>query len=296
MALPADGRMDQADTVQTGNAISAMMVPAFVESSIAFGLVQGQTCPDSTAVIKFRKSGSLVAEGVSEGAVYIPSDANSDINDTSATATAAKIAVASPISVEAMRFGAGAADTVRVAAEQGRAIARKFDTDWKALIDTITLTATATSTMDTDTLLLGEFNIYNGNNPPGPLVATLHKKGVHELRKLVANSGAAIWASQYNSPLFGVPASNGFVGNFLGVDIYQNSGFSTTGGDNQQAIFDPRFAFCAALGGSIETHITWTSVGVASQVAGFSWIVDSFMFYGVALYTDAACSEIRSDS
>jgi hypothetical protein len=296
MALPADGLITQSDLVQTGNAISAMMVPPLVVASVGMSLVQMETCPNSTAVIKFRKSGYTTAEGVSEGAVYLPTDANSDITDTSSTATAAKIAVATPISVEALRFGAGAADTVRVSNDQGRAIAAKFDVDLKALIDSVTLTATATSTMDTDTLLTGVYNIDNGNVPPGPRVAWLHNKGLLELKKLVANSGAAIWTSQYNSPLFGAPAPNGFVGNLLGVDIYTSSGFSTTGGDNQQVIFDPRFAWCAAMGGSIETHITWTGVGVASQVAGFSYIVDSHIFYGVALYTDAACSEVRSDS
>lgn len=296
MALPADGRMDMADTVQIGNSISVMMSPAFVRSAIFMNLVAAETCSNASQSIKFRKSGSLIAESVAEGAVYVPSDANSDINDTSVTVTAAKLAVASPISVEAMRFGGGAANIPRVSDEQGRALGRAFDAAVIALIDSITNVATAASTMDTDTLLLGQMNIEAANCPPGPLVAVMIPKQANELRKLVANSGAAIYSSQYNSPLFGAPQPNGFIGNFLGIDIYQTTGLSTSGADTQGVIFNPLYAFACALGGAIETHVSWTSVGVASQVAGFSWIADSYLLSGVALYNDTAACELRSDT
>lgn len=296
MALPDDGRMDMADTVQIGNAISALISPAFKAQSIMMGLVHAETCSDSSQVIKFRKAGNLVAEGVNEGAVYIPSDANSDINDTSVTATAAKIMVASPISREAQRFGGGAANIPRVAAEQGRAIGRKFDTDLIALIDSITNTATATSTMDTDCLLTGQFNVYNALVPPGPQVAVLSFKQKLELSKLVANSGSAIYQSQYNSPLFGTPAANNFVGNFLGIDIYQTTGLTTTGATTQGVIFNPLYTWCCAMGGEIVSDVSFSGVGVASQVAGVSDIVLSYIFYGIALWNNTAASELRSNT
>ncbi len=292
-----DGLMQIADTVTIGNAISRLMSPALQNAAIGFNLVYSETAPSDTNVIKFRKSGSLVAEAVTEGAVYVPSDANSDINDTSVTCTATKVAVASPISVEAMRFGAGAADVPRVAEEQGRAIARKFDADWFALFDSITNVATATTTLTTDDLLNAQYTVYNGKVPPGPLVAVLDYKGVHELRKLVANSGAAQYSNQSQiSILNGVPQPNGFVGNFLGIDIYQTSGLSTTGGDDQGLVFDPRYAFCAALGGSIDSRVDWSGVGATNLVAGFSWIVQSWIFYNIAVYNQEAACELRSDT
>lgn len=296
MALPDDGRMDVADTVTIGNAISALMSPALVEASVGLGIVYMETYPSDTNVIKFRKSGSLIAEVVAEGAVYLPTDANSDINDTSVSATAAKVAVSSPISAEAIRFGAGAADVTRVGDEQGRAIARKFDDDLLALFDSITNVATASTTFDTDTLLTGLFNIEAANCPPGPRVALIHYKQLNELRKLVANSGSAIYSTQYNSPLFGTPAQNNFVGNFLGVDIYQTTGLSATGGDHQGCIWDPRYAFAAGMGGAIESHVGWSGQGVASQIPGFSWIVDSHMFYKIVVWNNTFASELRSDT
>lgn len=297
MALPADGRTDLADLVTIGNGISAMMSPALVNSAIGFYLVYSEQCPTNSNVVKFRKSGSLIAEAVAEGAVYTPSDANSDMNNTSVTVTASKVAIASPITVEAIRFGAGAGDLPRIAEEQGRAIARKFDSDLFALFDSVTNVSTATTTLDTDTLLTGQYKVYDSKVPPGPLVAVLDYKGVSELRKLVANSGAAQWSNPTQIGILnGVPQANNFVGNFLGIDVYQTSGLSTTGGDDQGLIFDPRYAFAAGLGGSIQTSVDWSPMGVASQVAGFSWIVNSYIFYGVALYNDGAACEIRSDT
>jgi len=297
MALPDDGRMDLADTVTIGNAISAAMSPAFKEGTFGMNVVYSETCSTDSNVIKFRKSGSLVAEAVSEGQVYTPSDANSDINDTSVTATATKVVVGSPISVEAIRFGAGAASTARVAGEQGRALARKFDDDLLALFDSITNTSVATSTMDTDTLITGRYKVHNALTPPGPLVAVMDFKQVLELQKLVANSGSAIWSNKSDLPLLsGTPAANGYVGTYLGVDVYQTTGLSTTGGDIQGAIFNPMYAFAAALGGGFESFIYFTGNGVASQVPGFSYVVDSWAFWNIVVWNNTAACELRSDS
>lgn len=295
MALPQDGRMDMADTVQIGNAISALIGPELQKATWGLNLVYSETCSDASNVIKFRKSGSLVAESVSEGAVYIPSDANSDINDTSVTVTAAKIAVASPITYETQRFGGGAGSLDRVAAAQARAIARKFDTDVTALFNSITNVATTSGTCDSDTLLTAVYKIYNSNVPGGPLVCVGDYKQINDLVRLVANSGAAQYANQSQIALLGaVPQANGFVANYLGVDLYQTSGLTTTGGLYQGAVFNPMWAIAAALGGAIMTKVLPTGMGVASQVAGFSDVVLSHLFYGVGLWHDEAACELRS--
>lgn len=296
MALPADGLISQADLVQSGNAVSALIPPAFVKQAIFYGLVYSEQCSDSSNKINFRISGNVNAEGVNEGAVYTPSDANSDITDTSVQVTATKVAVGTNITPEALRFGAGAASFARVSDEQGRAIARRFDTDVLALVNSVTGVATASTTMDTDTLLEGQYKVMNGETPPGPLVAVLDYKGVFELRKQVATSGASHFAAGTGTPLFGVPQQNNYVGNFLGIDIYQTSGLSTANGDDQGVIFNPNYAFAAAMGGDVGTEIRWTGHGVASQVPGLSYEVTSWIFYGVALWHDAAACELRSDT
>lgn len=297
MALPADGLTTRSDMVTTGTVVSALIPQAFKEASIWMNLVYSEDLPADAIAKKFRISGSVIAEAVTEGSVYTPSDTNSDLTDTSVTITAAKAVVGSPISVEALRFGGNGASLARVADEQGRALARLFDDDCNALINSITLAATASSTLTTDTLLEGQYKVLNALCPPGPLVAVLDFKGVYELQKLVVNAGAAVWtnalATQFIS---GVPQANNYRGNFLGIDIYATTGLSETGSDDQGVIFNPRYAFASVLGGAPETNIRWTGHGVASQVAGFSYEVSTHMFYGVGLWHDSAACEIRSDT
>lgn len=296
MALPADGRRDLSDNITIGNAISALISPAFKEASIWMNLVHAETCPPDSNVIKFRKSGSLIAEAVSEGAVYVASDTNTLLTDTSVTATAAKVVSGGVFTHESERFGAGSSSVSRYGSEQGRALARKFDDDCLALIDSITNVATASTTLDTDTLLTAQYYVNNALVPPGPMVAVLDFKGVLELKKLVANSGAAIYSSQYNSPLFGTPAANNFVGNYLGIDIYQTTGLSTTSSDDQGVVFNPLYAFGAAMGGSVYTDVQFTGAGVTSQIPGISTYILSWMYYNVVVWNDTAACELRSDT
>lgn len=294
--MAINGLSTMSDMNQAAFALSRLVGPALVERSIFLNLVYAETCAGDSNVIRFQKSGSLIAEGVNEGAVYVPSDANSDITDSYVAATATKIVAGSVLTKEMLRFGGLNANIARFGDEQGRAIARKFDTDCKTLIDSVTLTATAASTLDVDTLLEGQYKVRNGLLPTGKLVAVLDRKGIFELQKLVASSGAAVWSSQYNNPILGTPQANEFIGNFLGIDVYATSGLSTTGGDDQGVIFDPQFFICAAMGGDVETTPRWTGHGVASEVAGLSWELTSDFFYGVAVYYDAAACEIRSDT
>lgn len=297
MALPDDGRMDVADAVTIGNAISAAISPALVDSSVGLNIVYTENFSTDSNVIKFRKAGSLVAEVIAEGAVYAPTDANSDINDSSLSLTAAKVVVASPISYEAMRFGAGAANPARIADEQGRAIGRKFDDDLLALFNAITNTATASTTMSIDALIDGIYNIDAAGVPVGRKVAVLHYKQVMELKKVCAATGAAAFMNlQFLDLINGSPKANGFAGNFLGVDIYQQTGQSTTGGDHQGAMWSADYGFAAGLGGPAKTEVFNTGMGVASQVAGLSTVVMSHIFYKIGMWNDTACTEIRSDT
>lgn len=297
MSLPDDGRMDIADTVTIGNIVASRISPALKEAVVGMSIVATQNFSNAVNTIKWVKSGSLVAEGVNEGQVYTPTDANSDINDTSVTSTAAKIMVHSNVSHEALQFSGGMANFARIGDEQGRAIGRKYDDDLLALFNSITNVATATSTMDTDTLLTAQFNIYNANCPPGPLVALLGYKQVAELKKVVATSGAAQYANASQIAILnGTPAANNFVGNFLGIDIYQTTGHSTTGGDIQGGMWNPLYGFCSGVSQIFVEAVQFTGAGVASQVPGVSYSLTSWIYYDIDLWNNTCCSEVRSDS
>lgn len=294
--MAINGLTTQSDMNQQAYALSRLLGPALVETSTWMNLVYAETCSDNSNKIRFQKSGSLIAEGVSEGAVYVPSDANSDITDTYVEVTATKIVAGSVLTAEQQRFGGANRAIPRFANEQAAAIARKFDTDCKALIDSVTLTATAASVLDTDTLLEAAYKVRNGLLPNGPLVAVVDRKGAFELQKHIANSGSTIYSSQYNHPVFGTPKANNYVGEVLGIGLFQTSGLSTTGGDDQGVVFDPRFFIAAAMGGEVNSQGRWTGHGVASEVAGVSTEFTSWIFYGVAVFYDAAACELRSDT
>lgn len=297
MPLPEDGRTDYADFVTIGNGISAGIGPAVKAAAIGLNLVSIAEFPTDANSIKWRKSGSLVAEVVPEGAVYVPSNAKSDINDTSVTTTAAKVVVSSPITAEAMRFGAGAGTVERFSTEQGRAIARKFDADLFALFTGASQIATAASAMDADTLLLGIFNLEASEVPLTRLAAVLSAKQIHELRVEAKNTGGAAYMSQVSlNILGGQPQANQFVGKYLGVDIYRGFGLPTVTTRTVGAVFDTGLAFCAGIGGPIETRVSFTGPGVQNQIPGVSDNVLSWMFYDVKEYYDQAVSQLRSNT
>lgn len=298
MALPADGLLTLSDLTIVGNVVSATASPALKEAVIGLNLVALQDCPPTTNVIKWRKLGSCIAEAVAETAAYTPSDANSDPADaTAVTTTAVKYMVATPVSAEALRFGGGATSFELLGQEHGRALGRAFDDDLLSMFDGLTNAATATSTLDVDTLLNGQYQVYNALVPPGPLVAVLDFKGAYELKKLIANSGACQYANQSQIAILNsVPQANNFVGNFLGIDIYQTTGLSTTGNDDQGAIFDPRYCFCAGMGGAIQSAITFTAGGVANNWPAVSYMVTSWMFWDIGEWNDTAGCELRSDT
>src|SRR4051794_1753577 len=112
------------------------MGPAFVNASQFLPLVRTETFPDTSNVIKVPISGNLVAETVAESTDYSYSS-NSELTDSSISVTAKKAVIGSKFTVEADRFGKPWANLPRIANEQGTAHARLFDSDWKALINSI---------------------------------------------------------------------------------------------------------------------------------------------------------------
>jgi hypothetical protein len=297
MALPDDGRTDYADFVTIGNGISASIGPAVKAATVGLNLVSVAQFPTDANSIKWRKSGALTAEVVAEGAAYTPTDANSDITDTSVTTTAVKVMVSSPITAEAMRFGAGGGTVERFSGEQGRAISRKFDADLFALFTGASQIATAASAMDADTLLLGQFNLEASEVPLTRLAAVLSAKQIHELRLDAKNTTGASYMSQVNlSILGGTPQANNFVGNYLGIDIYRGFGLPTVTTRTAGAIFDTQLGFCCGVGGTVETQITPSGQGVVSAIPAASMIVTSYWFYDVKEYYDQAVSQLRSNT
>lgn len=297
MSAPDDGMTDYGDLIVVGNYVSAIIPPAFIESSFSYGLVNWQTCPANSKQVKFTVSGYLTAEAVNEHAVYAPSDANSQLADTAVTVTAAKVVSGSNVSWEAGRFASAPASLDRFGREQAMALARKMDDTFIALFPSFTATATAAGgTLDEDTILEGEYQVYNGNTPPGRLQAVIERKGYSEVKKLIAKSGASVYTIPNNSTILGQPQPNSYVGSYLDIDFYATTGLATTGSYDQGAIFHPLYAFCGCESGGVESRAYWTGKGVASAIPGFSTAIDTWHAYDIDIWHDAAGCELRSNT
>lgn len=280
--------------ITIGNAVSAIASPALAEKTVMLSLCTVEQFPDNTNTIKAAKNGSLTAEDVNESTAYSLS-ASSELTDSSVTCTAVKGMVASHLSVEALRFANPASRIERIGEEQGAALGRLFDSAAVALFSSIATGVTATSTLTKDNLLDAQYNVYaamKGAVGDGKLAAVLHYKGANEIRKELTSISASAFAnSAMLSLIGGAPKANGLVGEFAGIEVYQTSGLPTSGGDNIQCVFHPKYCFFAGMGGSIETEVLWKGA-----TGGALWEVASYMFYKVVEWNDTAGCRVLSDA
>ena len=281
--------------VTIGNAVSSLISPAFVNATQFWPLVYKQLCPGSTNLVKFRKSGSLVAEAIAEAAAYTFS-ANSVIADTSVTSTVTKKMVANRLTVEAARFGSDVgADASRIAAEMGRALGRLFDADAKALSVGFSTLVTATTVLTKDTLLDALYNLYNGMKGgwSGKAVFVGDYKGVNEIRKELSSITASAFANKELLGVFDMPTTtNQYAGNFAGIDVYQTDGFATTGGDDRAMLFDPAYAMATGIdkeGITVTVQAPFTGTNMTTEFAAYA-------MWNLVEWNDLAGIEVRSDT
>lgn len=282
-----------ANFTTVGNAISALISPAFVEKTLYLNLVHAEDFPRDTNVIKFRKSGNLVAETLGESTAYTYSS-NSELTDAAISCTAQKGVVVSKMTVEALRFGTAAADLPRLARLQAEALARLFDTTAVALHSGIANGVTAATTLTKDNILDAAYTVRSsmkGANDGGRLAGVFGYKGVNEVRKELTSISASAFSNESMLSLVGAPKANGLAGELAGVEIYEFSGLPTTGGDDIACIFHPRYCFAAGLGGEFQTDISKLNAS-----GGFYYEISTYFFYNVVEWNDTAGCRVRSDS
>jgi len=282
---------EQANFISVGNDISAFLAPALQNATIGMNLVRIQQCGPDSNVIKFRKSGSLVAETLSESTSYSYS-ASSELTDTSITCTAVKAVNVTKLTAEALRFGTSAANIPRIGAEQGAALARLFDSTLFALFEGFDQTITASATLTTAKLFDAQYTVFAGKVPPGQLVAVLDYKGVNEVKKDMTATTASAWGNSTLLDLLGgPPQANNRVGQIAGIDIYQTSGLAVSSSDDVGSVFHPDLAFCCAIGGPAETNVSPFKIS-----EGFWFEIGSHMFFDIKEYHDAAGCRLLSDT
>lgn len=279
------------NSVTIGNALSKVASPALVKSTCMMNLIYTENLPVGTMTVKFVKNGSLTAATLAESTALAP-DANGELTDSSVSATIAKCAVVSGVSVEGESFGNITLD--RVGDEQGAAIGRFVDNDGLSLFSGLSTAVTSLTVLTLDDIMLGQFNIYNSNcpNQEVQLQCVLHPKAHYNIKKELIQSGATAWQNPaFVELLQSKPQRNCYVGSLPGIaDFYATTGQGTSGGDTIDAIFHPMWCFAGAFA---PAPVTWVR---AKGAEGFYTEVASYYFYDVLEWNDACGVGLNSDT
>lgn len=279
------------NSITIGNALSKVASPALVKSTCMMNLIYTENLPMGTMTIKFVKNGSLTAATLAESTALAP-DANGELTDTSVTATIAKCAVVSGLSVEGETFGNITLD--RIADEQGAAIGRFVDNDALSLFSGLSVSVTSLTVLTVDDIMLGQFNIYNSNCPNQEIMlqCVLHPKAHYNVKKELIQSGASVWMNQnFLDLLQSTPQRNCYVGSLPGIaDVYATTGQATSGGDTVDAIFHPMWCFAGAFA---PQPVTWLRQKGAE---GFYTEAASYYFYDLLEWNDACGVGLLSDT
>ncbi len=290
--------MGVSNVTEFGNAINptdviaAGIAPAFVKSTCMMALMNNQSLPVGTMTAKLIRSGSLTAAALAESTAQAP-DANGELTDTSVSATIAKCAVVTAVSVENSQFGNNmGAD--RIAFEHGSAIGRFVDNDALSLFSGLSQTVTAASTLTLNDVLLAQYAIYAGEcpNKEVPLAVVLSHRGHLNIKQEITQSGAALWSNGSElSILGGTPQNNCFVGSIGGsLDFYATSGHATSSGDTVQGVIHPMWALAGFFA---PAPVTWIE---NEGRGGFFTAYATYYFYDVLEYNDAAGVRLLSDT
>lgn len=279
------------NTITYPKVLSDLMAPAFVKSTCMMNLIYAEDLPVMSMVKQFRRNGSLTAALLGESTA-LGVNANGELTRTAVDATAAKCAVSSGVSVEALRFSD--LDLVSIAESQANAIARFVDNDGLSMFGGFSNTVTAAAGLTVNDVLLAQFSIYNAEcpNKEVPLAVVIGHRAHLNIKQQLTESGASAWTSQnLLSILQSTPQANCFVGSMgPSLNFYATSGFGTSGGDNQQGVFHPQWA----LAGMFDTAPVLVSSMKGSE--GLYQEAVSYYFYDIIEWNDAAGVCLNSDA
>ena len=279
------------NSVNVTDVLAAGISPALVKANCMMAVMYTEGLPQGTMTAKLTRRGSLTAASLAEATALAP-NADGELTDSAATATIAKCAVVTGVSVEQGQFGSITAD--RIAAEHGASIARFVDNDALSLFSGLSTSVTSATILTIDDVMLGQFNIFNSEcpNKEVPLKAVLSHRGHYNIKKEIVQSGAAVWSNEsYLEVLAGTPQANCYVGSLLGsIDFHATSGHATSGGDTVQAIFHPMWAFAGFFA---PAPVTWVKEKGAE---GFYTEYATYYFYDVLEWNDLCGVKLLSDT
>lgn len=266
----------------------------FIKKVVAINLISSEDLPSGTMTKSYKNNVEFIesdADTVSEAGSY---STFTEVTNTQTNLTAAKSMISSKLTVEVMDFNI--VSDQEVVSKQSSAIARKADTEILALFPSFTNSLTALSVGTVDDLFDAVFYVHEDTMRDNALNAVIGRKYANAIRKEVNSSGAAQFSVPNRLSLLGEPgqallAPNGYMGSLPGLNIYVTSGFSTSGGDVVQGVFDPADAIEGIYGRSVQTWATKIGAGNPSLVLELT----SYLFHACTLRRAGAGCKVLSD-
>ncbi len=291
--MPVSNITEVSNSVTVGNVVSSVTAPAFVKSSVGLNSIYREDLPPQgqSNVKKFKKDGSLTAASLAESTAQAV-DSNGEFTQTSVSATAAKCAVVSGLSVEGARFGT--IDEVKLAKEAGAAVGRFVSNDILSLASGFSVTQTATAAATLADLYAALFSIQNSNCPNQEVLPHFicNPRSGRSIKEEIVTSGA----SAFNNPnmlsiAMGLPTNGGYLGQIPGLcEVYQTTGFAASGGNDSQPFVHPMWGIAGMFDSA---PITWTANKGAE---GFYTELATYYLYDVVEWNDLACVNVASDT
>jgi N4-gp56 family major capsid protein len=214
---------------------------------------------------------------------------NIAITATEKTFTATEVAALATLT-DTARDSANDDTAASIGRILGETLAKKVDEDIAALFTGFSTSATVvagTSELTPDDILAA-IAILRANSVTGPYVGVFHPYQTYNLRKVLANAGAATVPSLSNAG--NEVLTNGYIGRLFGVDIFESSVVTgTSAGAYVGAIMHPdALAFCLKKDLTIETQRD-ASLRATEIVASMTYAVgELFDAHGVKIITDAS--------
>lgn len=213
---------------------------------------------------------------------------NIAITATEKTYTATEVAALATLT-DTARDSANDDTAASIGRVLGETIAKKVDEDIAALFTGFSNTVGGGSGTElTPDDILAAIAVLRNNSVTGPYVGVFHPYQTYNLRKVLANAGAATVPSLSN--LGNEVLTNGYIGRIFGVDIFESAVVTgTSTGAFVGAVMHPdALAFCLKKDLTLETQRD-ASLRATEIVASMTYAVgELFDVHGVGIMTDAS--------
>ena len=191
----------------------------------------------ASKAIKIPQAGKETASALTEGTEV----SNTALASSSVTGTAAEIGIMATITdvLEVSDIAAAHGARLRTL---GRSLGDKLDVDICALFPGLNTTVGSSGNNITLSVLLdGIFEIENADAMSGDLVCVLHPRQTADLRTELEADAASIYVGKSDQSIS--KAQAGYFGSWFGIDIFQTTNVSASGGNNIGALFVKGAAF-----------------------------------------------------